>query len=426
MLSDFERAVINPSVESPSPPQGGFQRVFVAIRSQFVRRLRAGHVPKWAIDATLALVAWGATCALLAHGLGESGHATRHLDAVGALLAGCASVPLLFWRRAPLTVFVCALLPSAALMALGYPGMPPIGATIALYLLAASRDRQHPWRVATTATVVAIFLLHFVAFGIGHDQLPVIQVALGALVWAVAWFAGERTRLRRQELSDLKERAERAERDNERDQRLAVAEERARIGRDLHDSAAHAINVIAVQAGAARLLAEQDPDRSRTALETIEHVARETVSEIDQIVHALRDRRRDAAGIEPPHGLAALGSLVAQHEAVGMSVSVAANGTPRALGAAADQAAYRILQEALTNSARHGAGAVRVELQFGERALDLEVVNPVQGPHVSRGNGGHGVLGMQERALLLGGRLRAEQVNGSFRIHAQIPYGEAI
>ena len=136
-------------------------------------------------------------------------------------------------------------------MALGYAGGPPVGATIALYLLAASRDDAHPWTVRTTGIVVGLFAVHFGAYTIGHGSVPAVELAIGALVWAVAWFAGERTRLRRQQLAELRRRAVRAERDAENERRLAVAEERARIARDLHDSAAHAINVIAVQAGAA-------------------------------------------------------------------------------------------------------------------------------------------------------------------------------
>ena len=175
------------------------------------------------------------------------------------VLAAVSSLPLVQWRRAPLGVFVVTVAASAALMALGYAAGPPVGATIALYLLAASRDDAHPWTVWTTGIVAALFAVHFGADAIGHGSVSAVELAIGALVWAVAWFAGERTRLRRQQLAELRRRAVRAELEAENERRLAVAEERARIARDLHDSAAHAINVIAVQAGAARLLQERDP-----------------------------------------------------------------------------------------------------------------------------------------------------------------------
>jgi signal transduction histidine kinase len=382
---------------------------------------------QWFLDGAIALAAFSGTVALLAHGLGSSGNVRHHLDAVGVLFAACSSFPLIAWRRSPLGVFVLTTAASAASMARGYPGGPPVGPTIALYLLAASRDAQRPWTRRITEIVVAVFCLHILAFGLGHDQVPEIQIVFGALVWGLAWFAGERTRLRRQQLADLEQRALRAEREAIQDRRLVVAEERARIARDLHDSAAHAINVIAVQAGAARLWQEQNPARSRAALETIEAVAHRTVAEIDQIVHSLRDDGPPSERVEPSPGLAALDSLIAQHSSAGLPVDLATAGAPRPLGGAVDRAAYRILQEALTNCARHGAGGARVELSFGARALELTVSNAVR-PEASAlvtPGGGHGLVGMCERAALLGGELEAGRMNGAFRVHARLPYGDA-
>jgi signal transduction histidine kinase len=382
----------------------------------------------WLLDGAIALAAFGVTVSLLSHGLGSSGTVKHHLDALGMLLAAASSFPLLVWRRAPLAVFVLTTAASAASMARGYPGGPPVGPTIALYLLAASRDASRPWTRQITEIVVGMFCVHILAFGLGHDQMPEVQIAFGALVWGLAWFAGERTRLRRQQLSDLKERALRAEQETVRERRLAVAEERARIARDLHDSAAHAINVIAVQAGAARLWQEQDPGRSRAALETIEDVAHRTVAEIDQIVHSLRDEQPASdSRVEPSPGLAAFDSLIAQHSSAGLPVTVATTGKPRPLGGALDRAAYRILQEALTNCARHGTGEASVELAFRPDALELTISNAVRPDVPLRASldGGHGLVGMCERAALLGGELEAGRRNGAFRVHARLPYGEA-
>jgi signal transduction histidine kinase len=383
----------------------------------------------WLLDGALALLAFGATLSLLSHGLGSSGNIRHHLDAPGVVLAAASSFPLLLWRRAPLAVFVITTAASAASMARGYPGGPPAGPTIALYLLAASRLPQHPWTRQTTEIVVAVFCVHILAFGLGHDQVPEVQIAFGSLVWGLAWFAGERTRLRRQQLADLEDRAQRAEQEAHRERRLAVAEERARIARDLHDSAAHAINVIAVEAGAARLWQEQDPGRSRAALETIEDVAHRTVAEIDQIVHSLRDDEGPAAanGVEPSPGLAAFDSLIAQHGSAGLPVTLQTKGEPRPLGGAVDRTAYRILQEALTNCARHGAGDASVELAYGPHALELTISNAVRpGSTVRAGlGGGHGLVGMGERAAQLGGELEAGRRNGTFSVHARLPYGKA-
>jgi signal transduction histidine kinase len=262
-----------------------------------------------------------------------------------------------------------------------------------------------------------------VAFGLGHGQLPLIQLAMAALVWALAWFAGERTRLRRQQLLELEQRAVRAEREAERDRRLAVAEERTRIARDLHDSAAHAINVIAVQAGAARLLSERDPRRAEQALQTIEDVAHQTISEIDEMVHTLRENGASTGAVEPAPGLAALDTLLAHHAAAGLPVTVATEGQRRPLGGAVDQAAYRILQEALTNCARHGGGPAQVEMRFGDRALDLTVTNPLRADATTRINGGHGLVGMHERATLLGGSLEAGRRENRFVVEVALPYG---
>jgi signal transduction histidine kinase len=220
-------------------------------------------------------------------------------------------------------------------------------------------------------------------------------------------------------MAALEERARRAEREAERERQLAAAEERARIARDLHDSAGHAINVILVQAGAARLLQQQDPDRAREALETVEEVARETIHEIDRLVGALREE--GSAEVEPPPGLAALDGLVERYRAAGLDVSVETRGSRRSLARSADQAAYRILQEALTNAARHGRGGAEVDIAFGDSAVEITVTNPAA---ADDGGDGHGLVGMRERAALLGGTLEAGASNGYFRLRARLPYGE--
>ncbi|MQA74326.1 MAG: histidine kinase [Solirubrobacterales bacterium] len=346
-----------------------------------------------------------------------------HLDALGILLAACASVPLLAWRRAPMGVFALTAAASALLAGLGYPLGLPLGPTAALYLLAASREDGHPWTPRTSAVVVGLLVAYLGATAAAQESFPTSELLHTGLAWAVAWFAGERTRLRHEHVAELAERTRRAERDAERERLLAVAEERARIARDLHDSAGHAINVIAVRAGAARMRHGQDPDRSLLALEAIEEVARQTGDEIDQIVGTLREGG-DANGIvEPPPGLASLDTLIADHDATGLDVTVEAATAPRPLRGVVDQAAYRILQEALTNAARHGAGSARIELAFDDEAFELTVTNPVPDGGPPRTNRGHGVIGMRERATLVGGNLDAGRDNGAFRLRARIPYG---
>jgi signal transduction histidine kinase len=370
-----------------------------------------------AIDIGIALVVFVLTTLMLASGGVSSDEEARSLDLLGVVLAALASLPLLARRRYPLAAFAATAIPSAAIAALDYPPGPPIGPTVALYFVGFSGGRSRSSGRVTAAVVFLLFIVHVAAAGFGRDQLPVVPVLFGALTWGGAWVLGDRVRLRRERIAELEERTRRAERETERERQLAAAEERTRIARDLHDSAGHAINVILVHAGAARLLAEKDPARSQTALGTIESVARETLREIDQLVRALRE---DENMVEPP-GLAALDTLVKRHRDAGLDVDVIVNGAQRPLGPAVDQAAYRILQESLTNALRHGNGGAKIALTYAGDALEIGVTNS------SRNDGpvaaGHGIVGMRERASLLGGDVSFESVNGLFRIRARLPYG---
>jgi signal transduction histidine kinase len=389
-------------------------------RSLFAVRPRSRAL----LDVAIAAVALAASLALLRHGgAAPARPGSRELDVIGVVLMVCSTVPLIAWRRFPLGVFAVTAGASVLLAGLGYPVDLMLGPTAALFLLAASRERDTSWTGRTTATVVGLFVAYLGATAAAQGTLPGIELLHAGLAWAVAWFAGERTRLRRQQVAELRQRALRAEREAERERLLAIAEERARIARDLHDSAGHAISVIAVRAGAARLRHHQDPDRSLLALHAVEELARQTVEEIDQIVGTLREGGPANGDVEAPPGLASLETLIAHHAAAGLEVTLGTAGTARPLGGAADQAAYRILQQALTNAARHGAGSARIDLAFADAAFELTVTNPVLADGAPRAGGGHGLIGMRERATLLGGSLEAERANGAFRVRARIPYG---
>ena len=371
------------------------------------------------VDVGIAAAVFALTLALLA--AGGSAEDTRDLDPLGVVLAALASLPLVARRRAPLAVFVFTAAASAILNGLGYALGPPLGPTVALFFLALNPPQTRAGLRLTAATVIAVFAVHVAAAGIGHDELPVVPLLFGTVVWGGALVLGDRVRQRRAHLTELKERALRTERETERERRLAAAEERTRIARDLHDSAGHAINVILVQAGAARLLQEQDPTRTRAALETIEEVARETLTEIDQLVRVLReDGSANGSEVEPPPGLAALETLAERHRASGLAVDVRFDGSRRHLASAVDRTAYRILQEALTHAARHGGGSADVEVAFGRQALELTVTNPT--PRNATQADGHGIVGMRERTALLGGSFEAAAVDGLFRVRARLPY----
>jgi signal transduction histidine kinase len=366
-------------------------------------------------DSAVALVAFALTLLLLGAARGGS----RELDAPGVVLAALSTVPLVAHRRSPLAVFAVTTIASAALNARGYAGGPPFGPTVALFFVA--RDDRTRARIRETgAVVLGLFALHLGGTAIAEDGFPTTPILFGVVVWGAAWTLGDQLRARARRRGEVAERLARAARDVERERRLAAAEERARIARDLHDSAAHAINVILVQAGAARLLQERDPVAARHALTTIEDVARETIGEIDLIVRGLREDPDGA--VEPPTGLAALGTLAERYRAGGLAVEVQVEGAPRPLPRGVDQAAYRIVQESLTNAARHGAGgAAAVRIGYGEAGLALDVANDVEGAATPT-QGGHGILGMRERAALLGGSLEAGVVDGAFRVAARLPY----
>ncbi|MGI8810833.1 MAG: sensor histidine kinase [Acidimicrobiales bacterium] len=376
------------------------------------------------VDLAIAAAAVGGSLALVAHGASGVTHSgSGGLDLLSVVLLMLSAAPVAMWRRAPLGAFALSASASVLLAGLGYSIGFPLGATGALYLLVASRDQARSWNGRTTTVVVGFFVAYVGATAAAQATFPGIEIFHTALAWAVAWFAGERTRLSREHLADLTERAARAEREAERERLLAVAEERARIARDLHDSAGHAISLIAVRAGTARLRHHQDPDRSVVVLQAIENLARQTAGDIDQFVGVLRDTDSRNGAVEAPPGLASLDTLVSQHAAAGLDVTLATAGILRQLSPGADQAVFRILQEALTNAARHGAGTARIELGFGNEAFELVVINPLP-PEVSACNGGgHGLVGMRERASLLGGDLVAEGSAGAFRVRARLPYG---
>ncbi|MFC5826106.1 histidine kinase [Nonomuraea insulae] len=387
------------------------------------------------LDAAFTVAVFVVSLLLLAHdGPMSIRGGARELDLLGVVLVACAAVPFALWRRFPLSVFAAAAGVSVLLAGFGYStGLLP-GPVAALYLLSANTR----WTVRSATVAAGLLLAYLGAAAYAQEAVPVVGLVHTALPWAAAWFAGERTRLRREQVAELRRRAVDAEREAaaerlravreaererlhavreaERERRLAVAEERARIARDLHDSAGHTISLIAVRAGAARL--RHDEAGALRSLEAIEELARHTAAELDQLVGSLREDDPEPA---TPLGLASLDTLIAHHAAAGLRVDLDVTGPARPLGGTSDQAAYRILQQALANAARHGTGDARVGLDYTGREFTLTVTNPVAGTP-SRTNG-HGVIGMLERATLAGGGLDATRLESTYRLHARLPYG---
>jgi signal transduction histidine kinase len=370
-------------------------------------------------DAALAVAVFALSLGLLAASGTDLQGGHGGVDVPGVLLTALASLPLVARRVAPLGVFVLMGVASAVLRGIAEPAGPPLGPTVALYFLAAGSDASRAQVRLTLTLAVALLAAHVTAMGL-QDGYAGTPIAFGVVVWGGAWLAGDRARLRHERMAELEQRALRAEREAERERRLAAAEERTRIARDLHDSAGHAINVILVHAGLGRLRAEHNPS-ARETFETIEDVARHTVADIDQLVAALREDASER-DVEPPPGLAALDTLTQRHRAAGLDVAITHNGDRRPLSPSVDRGAYRILQEALTNAARHGDGSAEIDIAFGPSALEITVANPVRpGQTASDTRGGHGLIGMRERAALLGGSLDTTVRNGRFRVYVRLP-----
>jgi len=252
-------------------------------------------------------------------------------------------------------VFVVTAVASTGVNLLGYDLGAGVGPTVMVCFLARLPPAERP---AIAGFAVAGLFIAQVAADYGDGTWSPLPFPL--LFWLIVRRAGEIVRERAERETAREDRVE-------RDRRLAVAQERTRIARDLNGSAGQAINMILVQAGAARLLGARDPAAARGALQTIEDVARATIEEIDRLVGALRDDD-GAAAARTPHGLAALDRLVEPRRAAGLDVTVDVRGERRPLPAGVDGAAYGSLREALTNAARDEQQGGATERGAGQRA----------------------------------------------------------
>jgi signal transduction histidine kinase len=240
---------------------------------------------------------------------------------------------------------------------------------------------------------------------------------MGGAICLIAYALQRRTKLAR----ELEQRAARLERERDERTRAAIAEERRRIARELHDVIAHTVSVMTVQAGAARLLLDDEPERAVEPLLAVEETGRQALAEIGRLLGILREGEGEIAFARRP-GMADLDALVEHARRAGLAVEVAVEGRPSALAPGVDLAAYRIVQEALTNALKHsGPTHAEVTVRYGGGAVDLEIAN--DGRVVSAGDrGGHGLVGMRERAALYGGELEAgPRTGGGYAVRARLP-----
>lgn len=334
-----------------------------------------------------------------------------------------STVALGYRQRAPLAT-MCAVAAAAALQgALVAPTvmLTEIAAVlVAAYSLAAHADLR---RAAVGAGVGFLSIASLAVATPSSTQ----EVASIALFLGAPWVAGRAVRAGRQYAARLEDLMIELERERERSAGLAVAEERARIAREVHDILAHGIGVVALQAAGAGRVLDRDPQRAREALASIEDASRQALGELRRLLQPLQPEAGDATS-GPRPGLDQASKLVENARRAGQAVELRVEGDARSLTPGLDLAAYRIVQEALTNALKHAPGAAtRVVVRYGRVAVELEVQDEgdgALGPPVP--GSGHGLIGMRERVALYGGRFEAgPRSPQGFRVYARLPVEEA-
>jgi len=332
-------------------------------------------------------------------------------DALALTLVLVATLPYAARRKAPVPVFIITTAAVTALMLLGYnEGALPWVLLVGTYTVAAHRPVREA--VAATALVAVLLVVILLAdvprFGPG-------ELLTGFAAFVAATLLGTASQSRQHRLDAL-------ERQREEAALRAAADERLRIAQELHDIVAHSLGVIAVQAGVGMHVIDTDPAEAKRSFESISHASRSSLAEIRRLLTVVRSGQTRAAYIPAP-GLSDLPQLVDDVTAAGLPVEldvrVDPDGVPRSVGLAA----FRIVQEALTNSMRHaGASRATVRVEYERGGLVVEVSDDGRGPNGSK-SGGHGLVGMRERVAVHGGSLETGSgVAGGFRVLARLPY----
>jgi signal transduction histidine kinase len=327
------------------------------------------------------------------------------------------SVPLLLHRRFPLVA------PVVVFLVLAVEGLVTVDAvtesqtnTLAILAAFGFAGAHSDLRSAIAGAAIGCGALGLIML---FQTVPAESVAFMFVFAAAAWGIGRAVGERGRRAADLERRADRLE----REQTAAVAEERGRIARELHDVIAHSVSVMTVQAGAARLLLDEDPSRARESLFAVEETGRQALGEMRRLLGILRGTDAETQ-LAPQPGTADIASLVEQVRAAGLTVETVVEGQPRVLAPGIDLAAYRVVQEALTNALKHARAArADVSMRYGRDALELSIVN--DGPVARNGRGGHGLVGMRERVTLYGGEFEAgPRSEGGYVVRARLPLEE--
>jgi signal transduction histidine kinase len=392
-------------------------------------RGRSFRLPAWAQDLLLALfVTVMQVQGTVARTHGDPATVVRPLADLGHLgyvLLIASGAVVLVRRRCPVAVFATTAAASVAYYTLDFPDGPTwLGLFVAIYTLTALGDgrRSLVWAGAGIAALAACWLT------VGADVEPRAAIGwvffrIGASVMSAA--LGESVRSRRVIATEAVERADLAERTREQEARARVDEERLRIAREVHDTVAHAIAIINVQAGVTAHVLDKRPEQAREALEVIEQTSSQALQEMRAVLGVLRDAND---GRVPHPGLGQIGELATKAREAGLEVELRMTSSPPPVPGAVGSAVYRILQESLTNVVRHvGPTRVTVALDYGADTVEVRVTDegPRQGPGAGEAalrQPGGGILGMRERCHLLGGELdAAPRAGGGFAVTARLP-----
>jgi signal transduction histidine kinase len=343
----------------------------------------------------------------------HTGADRRALDALAFVLLALGPVALAWRRRYPVAVLAVNLAATEAYYLIGYRWGPVfLSLAVAFWTTLASGRRVQAW-IAAAAGFGVYFIL---ALLIGREPHPSPANAVGVAAWLLlVLVVAEAWRARREQAAEIR-------RTQEEEARRRASEERLRIARELHDVVAHNISLINVQASTALHLIDERPEQARTALAAIKQASKETLGELRSVVDILRQRDEEAPRAPTP-SLMRLDELVSRVRAAGLEVLTKVEGDQRPLRAPVDQAAFRIVQEALTNVQRHAGGAsATVRVTYGERDLTVEITDDGPGAAAETSGGGAGIPGMRERVAALGGVLQVgARPEGGFRVLARLP-----
>ncbi|WP_305074602.1 sensor histidine kinase [Micromonospora okii] len=321
---------------------------------------------------------------------------------------------------------------AAAVATLAVPvllGQAPATQSLAFVVLTYTVAAHRPARSAAVAALALWVPVAAVNVVVPPVEAALVEVSRAYLVFnnlltaVVAYAVGRAVHARRATTEALRERARSAEQNQRGLAERAVADERRRIARELHDVVAHQVSVMGVLATGARRVLRRDPDAADEAVATIEDTSRATLRELRRLLDVLRTDAEPAAELAPQPGLAGIETLVEQVREAGLPVTLRIEGAPGPLEEGVALTVYRIVQEALTNALKHaGAATAVVRVTYGAAFLAVEVTDTGRGPGPDSDRVGHGLVGMRERVGLYGGTLRAgARPGGGYRVYARIP-----